>query len=917
MIALFLLNPLFVDVAQAATTGSVRGHVEDDTGIEVPGAVVTLTGKDIAGELAAKTDDEGNFRFPSVPSGTHTLVVTMAGMAPLRTTVTVSIDGTVFVPVVMKLNSSEEIVVVAELPVVDTTRSSFSTELSAEMLQDLPTGRSYQDAVNMLPGISGRVNTQEGGSGDGNPSVRGEGQYGNNILVDGTSTRDPSTKTFAVNLPFEAIDDIQVYTDGAPAEFGEFTGMLVNVVTKDGGDEHFGSVYYGISTDASFKKTYLILDTETSEEVETPKAQFLSHDISLAAGGPIVKEKLWYFGGADFGYSTLTPEGTKPAEDGSVLSQQLTSIAAFGRLTWFITPDVSLSYKVAGDYNVIPNYNVGPLVSEAALSDYKSSSLSHLLQFKWRPDAFSEIDLKGMWWNSSIDVVPSSGDEEAPQIFNMDTGGYSGNHSDFDLNDRGRMGAMASVTRLLDGSTGHHKVKFGAEIWRLADQRELIYTGPEGGVKYVASPDSGLPCTAPDYADCYGYTEYSEVGPLGHHTDVFTTYLQDDWQPVDPVTMNIGVRVDREGIYQNAGDLFLDSWMFSPRLGMVWDVTRDSRTKLTANYGRYYDVVGNGFADWGDTRSAYSYRQYRFNPDTGGYDLVWVQDPAGNPATVDENLTPFHVDKFAVGFERELFRNFSVGARGILSKTLGLAEDIDVDADAFFIGNPDNKWRDYRAVEVTVQKKYADHWQLLASYTLSEAKGHTPGQFELSSGGSFGSDGNQVGVYLDDVNDMDAREGFFDSGMGWLLEGLAGLGTETDDAGYYGYLPYHSFHSVKVNGSYTLEIKKIDLTGGLIYELDSGHAWQKRGYVSLYDDYYAFPEGRGSRMMPVTNYVDLRLAGSYDLGNEREVELGIDIFNLLDLTAPINYYENEGASFGKVMYRQAPRSIRASVQFTY
>lgn len=917
---MLLLSPLFVETAQAAVTGAVRGHVEDESGLAVPGATVTLSGREISGEMSATTDDDGNFRFPSVPVGTHTLKVTTPGLQPIETKVTVRLDETAFMPVVLKVSGSADVEVIAVQPVIDSTRSSFSTELSSETLHDLPTGRSYQAAVNMLPGVSGRVDTSNGGPGDGNPSVRGEGKYGNNIEIDGISTRDPATKTFSVNLPFEAIDDIQVYTDGAPAEFGEFTGMLVNVVTKDGGDEHFGSAYYGISMDASGSPTYKIADLSTHEEVDTPKRDFLHNEVSLAAGGPIVKEKLWYFVGVGFNYDTDTFEGSDVASTDTAMN-------GFGQLTYFVNPDLRISYKVAGSFDINPNHETSSQYTESSQTDYKSSDLTHLLRMRWSPDANTELEIKGAWLNSSIDVVPSSGSEDDVQIHNIDTDQYTGNSDSFDYNDRGRLGGGFSLTHLLDGTTGHHKVKLGGEYWSLTDTRQLVFTGPGEGLTYDSSPEgttdafgnpvNGLPCTAPDYADCYGYTEYKDVGPLGHTGRVFSAYLQDDWQPAERLSLNLGVRADQETLYQNAGEELLSSWMISPRTGLAWDITGDSKTKLTANFGRYYDVMGNAMADWGDTRSAYSYREYQYNAQSGGYDLVWVQDPAGNPATFDDKLKPFHLDKVALGFEREIFNNFSVGIRGMVSKTSNLAEDVDADGSAFEITNPQAKWRDYRALELTINKKLSDHWQALASYTLSESKGHTPGQFEIASGGQTGSDGNGVGVYLDDVNDMDAREGFFDDGTGWLLEGLAGLGTETDDAGYYGYLPYHSFHQVKVNGSYTFEVKKLDLTAGLVYEFNSGNAWQKRGMVSLYGDYFAFPEGRGTRFMPAVHYVDLRVAAAYDLGNERSVELALNVFNLLDLAQSVTYVENEGENFGLTLYRQAPRAIQASLQFDY
>jgi hypothetical protein len=189
-----------------------------------------------------------------------------------------------------------------------------------------------------------------------------------------------------------------------------------------------------------------------------------------------------------------------------------------------------------------------------------------------------------------------------------------------------------------------------------------------------------------------------------------------------------------------------------------------------------------------------------------------------------------------------------------------------------------------------------------------------PGQFELATGGTFGSGGNDVGVYLDDINDPQVREDYLSAGYGWVVDGLHGLGTVDDGAGYYGYLPYHSFHQIKINGFYQLPW---GTTLGIVYEFDSGHAWQKRGFVPLYGDYYAFPEGRGSRFMPPVHYVDVRVAQEFDLGHKRSVEASVDVFNLPDFASPITYYENENELFGLPLYRQEPRSVRAGLKFTY
>lgn len=925
---LHILAQTVVAPAQAAETGSISGHVQDADGIAVPGATVTLSGATIAGSVQVTTDDDGNFRIPSVAPGTHQLDVGSPGLTPVRTAVSVRLDEDAYVPITLR-SGSAEVIVIDTPPAIDTTRTAVSTELTSEAMQNLPTERSYQSAVRMLPGVSGRVDTQDGGPSTGNPSVRGEGQYGNNYLVDGISTRDPATKTFGTDVNFDAIADLQVYTDGAPAEFGQATGMLVNVVTKDGGDEHHGSAAYYLGSSLSWG-TYGILDPDAHAEVQVTKRRFLDHELALTAGGPIVKEKLWYFASAQLATGSTVYEGADPAYPyGSK------SAGGFAKLTWFVNPNLSLRYQFNGQLSDVTNHETSDQFLPESQSHYASNDLGHQLTLRLLPNANGELEAQALYQNGHVRTAPESGETDTPSVQNLDSGVYSGNYLDIDENTRQRAGGSLKYTQLARGWTGAHRIKVGAELWRLYEDRALTFTGPGDGVQYLSAPDEGYPCVTEDHSDCYGYTEYTQAGTIGHAAIVTSAFAQDDWQPIPSLSTNAGLRFDRETLHNSSGAVVVDSMMLSPRLGLSWDATNDKKTVVSVNVGRYYDLSGNTFADWGDTRSAFVYKQYAYDPQTDQYVMVYEQSPDTTPSiycneqslsqlSADERaqvepscngtLRPYHMDKIVIGIERELLPQFVVGLRGIASRTVDLPEDVNIDDQYFLITNPESKRRDYEALELTATRRFDRHWQMLASYTLSASRGTMPGQFEISSGGQSGSNGNEVGVYDDDVNGKDTRASYFDAGYGSYLDGLAGLGTEDDDAGYYGYLPYHSFHSIKVNGSYTFDF---GTTVGLVYEFDSGHAWQKRSFTELYQDYYSLSEGRGSRFMPAVNYIDVHLAHRLDLKHGRSAEFTVDIFNLPDFKTPITYYENDNANFGLTLYRQEPRSIRAGVNVTY
>jgi hypothetical protein len=993
---------MYADVAQAAETGDLRGKVANEAGQPIAGATITVSGPSLAGIRTAVTADDGTFKVFSLPPGAHEMMAEATDHQPVRMLITVRLDQTVSIPVTLTESTIQEVVVVeAEQPVIDATRSAISNELDQDLLESLPVARGYQQAVNILPGVYGRIDTDAGGGGTGNPSVRGEGDEGNNVYIDGISTRDPATKTFAMDLQYDTIESIQVYTDGAPAEFGMATGMFVNVVTKDGGDEHHGTVGAYYSQHAWFDSEYDILSLEEAEEVATRKRTFHTVEIPLTIGGPIVKEKLWYYGALTLSRNDVLFEGADPETDDPRITW---SGSGFGKLTWFPTPDMTFQYQLNVDGMRRDNLQNPLLYDVDAQQDRRDLSLGHILTAKWRPYPTGEFELKASYLDNYLNVVPSSGIKEDPSFHNIETGEYYGNADNYDYNDRSRMGAALDFTQLINDAGGDHRIKAGLEFWRTRDSRELEFTGAAAGldgIQYSSAPDAGLPCDNDIDGDglldnCAGLQGNLNVGEVGNSTLLYSAFLQDDWSPIDTLTLNLGFRLDIEEALNNIDEKVYTQFLPAPRAGLAWDVTGDSKTLVSANYGRYYDIHGSSLSKWTNTLTPNYFLEYNSATDPPSspddpiyedgtyphfdyYTLDHVQDPTRSPLVIctddslewqrdhmielgyfadeaeaqeyidgidetycDGRLVPYHMDKMAIGVEREIIPNFAVGARGIWSQTVNIPEDINTDYDTWIVSSKIGKKREYRALEFTATKKYDNNWGALASWTISESKGHMPGQFERASGGQQGGAGNDVGLFLDSIDDPDARAFWHEIGGYWygdpfawsdpysdeelievtgrvpyrsLTDIFEGMGTITDDQGYYGYLPYHSFHQVKINGYYTMPWGTYF---GVVYEFDSGHAWEKKGFQRAYRDYYVFPEGRGSRFMPAVHYIDFRLAQTIEFTDSQDLEISLDIFNLPGAQTPVTYYQNDVTGlFGKAFFRQAPRSMRLGVKYTF
>jgi outer membrane receptor for ferrienterochelin and colicin len=192
----------------------------------------------------------------------------------------------------MKLSEiREEIVVVAEAPLIDKTSTDTSFHLTSKDLEKIPAqNRTVIDAVKITPGVTGvRVNTRQGNATQGQPSFRGEGEEGNNWIVDGLSISGVRLRNSGMHLNFDSIDEIQVISDPFSPEFGSAYGGIINMVTKSGSNDikgEFSLVFMNENLQASREEQLSVVSEPDS---------FSNYNLYFNLGGPIVKDKLWFF----------------------------------------------------------------------------------------------------------------------------------------------------------------------------------------------------------------------------------------------------------------------------------------------------------------------------------------------------------------------------------------------------------------------------------------------------------------------------------------------------------------------------------------------------------------------------------------------------------------------------------------------
>ncbi|NTU52090.1 MAG: carboxypeptidase regulatory-like domain-containing protein, partial [Candidatus Aminicenantes bacterium] len=230
LFAIFAITLLLAPfaVSQSRETGAIRGVVTDDQNAALPGVNITLSGGNLMGVRTFVTDANGEFRFPALPPGEYQVKAELPGFGTvIREKIRLTTTATLNTDIQLKPTAlTEEVTVIAQTPTVDIkSTETASVTLSNEILRNIPYSQFAADIVNMAPGINNDV------------AFGGSSGTGIAYLVDGVGVADPSGGTAWVFLDHNIVEEAKVMGVGLPAEYGNFTGVIFNLVTKTGGNE--------------------------------------------------------------------------------------------------------------------------------------------------------------------------------------------------------------------------------------------------------------------------------------------------------------------------------------------------------------------------------------------------------------------------------------------------------------------------------------------------------------------------------------------------------------------------------------------------------------------------------------------------------------------------------------------------------
>lgn len=862
VVGIVLLLAVGTVAAQSTTSGSIRGTVTDPDGGIMPGAtVVAASDALIGGQQVAIASGAGVYRFPSLPPGLYTLEAQLSGFQTVRRE-GIQLGLGQALEVDLQLGDpefAEEIVVVAEGVQVSTVSNSVAHNLDQSFIERQPVTRDPTSLMNFAPGV---VDGQAYGA----PS-----DYQNAYNLDGVDVSDPALGSQWVLPSMDWVQEVQVVGLGADAEYGGFTGAVVNLITKSGGNDFSGDVRLFYS-DESFNSDTTPPNAEGSNVVSE------DWDASFSLGGPIVRDRAWFFVSGNERERGVDPFYAQ----GAPLGDRSDTTRAWSRYVAKATFQANPSNRIVGLVNydaVEEDYRgVGDLTLASATEIQDSPNLSYNISWESLIGDSSFINAKLTGFEGEDERRAHNGD--IPGRYDLDSGFEWQNLDQTSDIDKSRQTVDLSWSLFADGllaSKDSHNFKFGVVYETLEDDE---VTNRIGGFTYVddtyfGGPDGFGCATLDDYFSnpfC-GRFSSDRGDELDIHAEMegLHLYAQDSWQ-LGRVTLNVGARyTSYQGSFKNASGDVYDVDMIAPRAGGVWDVFGDGSTALKVHYGQYYDGISVVYFDREVSGNAFSDLEFwDWDFDAEEWFLAAVRPQGG--AVMDPNIDHPYIEQYVATFERQLADDMLVGVDYIhrenkdivamVTSNTGDYLELFAPGDPaypatgggvpffellsppeFEITNPAGATREYDSVVLRLAKRYRDGWSLDTSLVWSDLTGNA--DFALAG-------------YVDDFEDLNG----------------------TVNAS--GDLPFNSEWVFKVSTSVDLPW---GIMGSAFYQWRSGETWtptvRLRGLLDN-DRTTVFLTERGSEEYEDRDVLDLHLEKSFALGRSLELTLMVDAFNVLD-----------------------------------
>ena len=575
---------------------SLAGTVTDAGGLALPGVTVTATNADTGATRVVTTSGNGRYVLNGLTPGPYNLSFELSAFRPVRQDgLQLVVGQEASLNVTLELGGIEETVVVtAEAPVVDVTSKEVGATVTTETMESLPTqSRSFIDFAGLIPGVVPNVATASTAA--DSIFVNGQDNNNNSFNVDGANNDDDVIGGSAgaqTRTAIEAVQEFQILTTQFDAEFGRTQGGVINAVTKSGTNSVRGTVFYYLQNAGLNAKNFF---TERNNQ-DQPDLSFQS--VGGVIGGPIIRDRFHFFTSGE----RLTPqEGiARTFETRPDLSFVTTEDNLLRNLLLKFDFQINDSHKAAirGLQEYSPQYNqiIGDATTLEASREEQDTDTSVI------------ASLDSVVGDRGFNNLRVSFTEEDVAFANP---GFNNNGQTFEAQ-RARAVSLSRDTVVEGASTvashrlnhsyqvddtfsifvpdwgGDHNIRMGFNFSRRSVARNNSSTA-NGQFGF----DTDTSWNREDLATYPNWFSVRVGGSSGENAtvpdnNVWGLFFQDDWQPAENLTLNLGVRWDKE-------DLTDDNNNIGPRLGLTWDPTGEGRTAVKAGFGRFFERFQLGF----------------------------------------------------------------------------------------------------------------------------------------------------------------------------------------------------------------------------------------------------------------------------------------------------------------------------------
>jgi outer membrane receptor protein involved in Fe transport len=775
-------------------TGTLAGRVTDGTQA-LPAVMVTLTSASLQGTRTVYTEAGGDYILKFLPPGEYRVTFSLEGFQTIDATVRIAAAQTVPLDAVMPLAKvAEEVVVIGSQETVSTTPQAAVT-YDKDLIQTLPvTNRTLAQIVYLAPGVTN--NGPRNGI-----TVSGSQSYENLFLINGVVVNE-NIRGQAQDLYIEdAIEETTTSLSGVSAEYGRFSGGVINALTKSGGNTFHGSIRDNLNNDSWRAKTPLTTSRENK----------VNHTFEATLGGYVLQDKLWFFAaGRSFTWDRVDQTYNLEPYTYSQDDQRYE-----GKLTFSATPEHRLIGSYMSRLTKEKNYSFRTTPAEISTVDPSRKLPYTLFALNYTGALSDNFFLEGQYSKREFSFVGSGGDATPGDRVNgtnitywfgtlYDAGApaFCGSCGDEDRNNENIL--VKGSYFHSSNTAGSHDVVFGYDTFndiRLNNN----YQSPSNYHVYLYEADPSYGPNGQLYPMIFGYVEmdYWPIFRLSRGTNFKTNslFVNDTWRLSDALTLNLGVRYDKNDGKNSVGETVASDSRISPRVGLSWKL--NDAWMVQGSFGRYVNAVANSVADrsGGGVPSWFGYlyegppinaeqdtdgnwtfvpqytttqalaKMFEWFDSVGGLanTSLWYSSPSIRGVNeVVKDLSSPYADEYTVGVTRRLgargmiradyvhrtYGDFYATRRdlttGTVDATVEVAPGVQItqEFDKGYVVNENSLLsRKYDGLHVQFAYRWSDTLNLGGNYTLSRTRGNWDG--ENSGSGPITSGVLNYPEYLD------------------------------------------------------------------------------------------------------------------------------------------------------------------------